>query len=619
MTNFLARRFSVPRRFQRSLTHISILGLFVLSLPACSLLPGTPKVVNETHSDDQHSLHYSTTNLTALTPRNTAKADYQAIPTETLYALLVAEMAGQRQHYDVALANYLRQAQQTQSPEIAERATRIALFVGAKGIAQQALNIWLQADPDNLGAQQVAAQIYMEAGDYSRALSHIVKLQTLTGVSEYDFLVANAGSLPSEAKQSLLTELQQLRHEQPRNGSLWLATGLLLQQLGQYSEALADIEKALKYSDQSLSAGLQKARLLTLLNKTDDALAWLDKLEQTYPNHKGILVLKARILLEQKRLEDARLAFTELQNTFPEDATILLTLALINDETGHTELARENLYQLLAAQEFTNEAHYYLGRMADRDGLNDLAIEQYSQVNGGKDFLNAQLRATFLSYEEHGLSAARDLLHEQKRLYPELQTEFFRIEAELLIHARQLPKAMTVLNAALNAAPDNLELRYARAMLGERMNNLKLLEQDLRHILSLDQDNVNALNALGYTLADRTQRFAEASELLQRAHELAPKNPAIIDSLGWLYFRQGDIAKAKPLLEQAFALYPDHEIAAHLGELLWLENDHTSAIKIWQRGYQQTPDSSIIDSTLKRLHIDRSHWPSDQPTAQDNE
>lgn len=618
MTNFLARRFSVSRRFQRLLTHIGILSLFAFSLPSCSFLPATPKVATETRSDDQHSLHYSTTDLTALAPR-TANADARPIPVETLYALLVAEMAGQRQHYDIALANYLKQAQQTQSPEIAERATRIALFVGAKRIAQQALNIWLQTDPDNPSAQQVAAQIYIEAGDYSRALGHIVKLQELTGISEYDFLVANAGLLPNEAKQELLAELQQLRQQQPRNGSLWLATGLLLQQLGQYQAALADIEKALKYSAQPLSAGLQKARLLTLLNKTNDALAWLNKLEQSYPSHKGILVLKARILLEQKRLEDARLAFTELQHSFPEDAAILLTLALINDETGHTELARENLYQLLAAQEFTNEAHYYLGRMADRDGLNDLAIEQYSQVSAGKEFLNAQLRATFLTAEEYDLGTARDYINEQKNRYPEFRSEFTRIEVELLIQASQFTTAIAVLNIALAANPDDLELRYSRAMLGERLNNLKLLEQDLKHILSLEKDNVNALNALGYTLADRTERFSEASELLHRAHELSPKNPAIIDSLGWLYFRQGDIAKAKPLLEQAFKLYPDHEIAAHLGELLWLENDHTNAIKVWQRGYKQTPDSRIIDGTLKRLQIDRSHWPIDQPTVQDNE
>ncbi|QQD23592.1 tetratricopeptide repeat protein [Venatoribacter cucullus] len=544
------------------------------------------------------------TNATVAAPATgAATTAARPIPAATLYSLLVAEMAGQRQRFDIALYHYMDQARTTGDPAIAERAARIAQFVGSPPHASEAVDIWLQSEPDNPAPHQAAAQLLMEQGQHQQALQHLEELQRLTGISQYDYLAANAGHLPAEQQQELLQHLQQLLQQQPDNASLWYACAIMQQHLARYDEALHSTEKALQKDPQHLSAGIQKARILVLLKRPDDALQWLQKLRRQHPQNKGIQVLQARILLEQRRMEDALNAFSELHKNFPEDAAILLSLALLYEEAGQYEQASACFYQLLASQAHVNEAHFYLGRIADKEGRPDQAINHFSQVDSGREFLPAQLRAAQLMEQEHGLAAARDFLQEQQQQHPQHQTDLLRIEIELLSSAGEYQTALNLLSDELQQQPEHIDLRYTRAMLAERTDNLPLMEADLRHIIERQPQHAEALNALGYALADRTERWAEALPFIERALEISPDNPAVIDSLGWVYFRMGDIDKALPLLEQAFSLMPDHEIAAHLGEVLWLTGDRERALEVWQQGYEQTPDSPIIDRTLERLQV----------------
>lgn len=577
-----------------------LLTLALAGLSACTPLQTT--AINEPdniQSDEQQTLHYSTPEL----PVSQTTPHYRPMPADTLYSLLLAELAGQRQRYDVALDQYLRQASKTRDPDIAERAARIAQFVGSQPHAAAALTIWLEAEPDNPAAHQAAAQLEMEAGNFSAALRHLQHLQHLTGISQYDYLAANAGHLPAPQQQQLLHNLQQLRQQQPGNAALWFATGMLNQHLQQYDDALRDVNQALKLQPDMLSAALQKGRVLALLQRWDEALKWLSALRREHPQHKGIQVLQARILLEQRRMDEARDAFASLHQHFPDDTAILLSLALLDEETGNREQARDRFYQLLASQSHVSEAHFYLGRIADDEDDADTAINHFSQVGDSREYLPAQLRAAYLTQAAHGLDAARDYLQQQRQLHPRFRTELLRVEVELLSAEQQYPQALQLLTEALQETPDDTELLYTRAMIAERTADLPALERDLRRVLTLQPDNTEALNALGYALADRTDRWTEALPLIERALQLAPDNPAVIDSLGWVYFRMGQVDKALPLLQKAFSLMPDHEIAAHLGELLWITGDRQQAATVWQQGYEHTPDSDIINRTLERLQL----------------
>ncbi|MAD46973.1 MAG: hypothetical protein CMI02_11970 [Oceanospirillaceae bacterium] len=538
---------------------------------------------------------------------------YRPMPAATLYSLLVAEMAGQRQRFDISLYNYMDQARKTRDPDIAARATRIAQYVGSSSLSMEALGIWLDSDPHNPAAHQAAAQLYMEQGRFSAALEHLATLQELAGISQFDYLAANSGHLPQDKQRQLAQELADLQQRYPEDASLWYARAIMAQQLNQLPDAVSLIDRALDINPDYLSAGLQKARILALMEDYDAALDWLAELHEAHPEHKGVQVLSARIWLDKQDMKRALSEFTRLHENYPEDSAILLSLALLEHELGETLLASGHFDQLLARQSHTNEAHFYLGQIAETDGHMQTAIEHYAQVGAGREFLPAQLRAAWLVNDLQGVDAAREYLDSRRAENPDMSTELVRIEAEILSTAGLKDDALQLLSTALSVSPDNVDLLYTRAMLAEQVDNLAMLEQDLRTIIRLQPDHAEALNALGYTLADRTERWSEALPLIRRAMELSPDNPAVIDSLGWIYFRMGDFAQAGPLLAKAFSLMPDHEIAAHYGELLWLTGEQDKALGIWAAGLEQTPGSRIILRTLERLKISTDQLPaSDQ-------
>jgi tetratricopeptide (TPR) repeat protein len=183
---------------------------------------------------------------------------------------------------------------------------------------------------------------------------------------------------------------------------------------------------------------------------------------------------------------------------------------------------------------------------------------------------------------------------------PDYALQLYLIEIESLSKQQRFDAAWQRMAEALEQFPEDLNLIYTRAMLAEKRGNLAGLEQDLRFIIEREPDNAMALNALGYTLADRTTRYAEAHELIARAYELNPDDPAILDSLGWVNYRMGNLAEAEKLLRQALERMPDHEVAAHLGEVLWVSGQQDAARKVWRQALSETPDSSVLQETLKR-------------------
>lgn len=588
--------------FKHTFAVLVVISLLVIS--GCSTYATSKTDANKVGYDEEQSLYYSVPEISEETP----PVKYRPIEADTLYALLTAEMAGHRKRFDIALDHYLEQAQSTKDADIAERTVRIALFMGSSYHAIEALKVWLEVEPENPILHQTAAQVLMESGDFKQALVHMQTLQTLTGISQYDFLAANAGHLSQTYKEELLQDLQTIKLSQPQNPSLLYAEGLMLQQLKRYPESYAAIEEALRVKPDLLSAALQKARVLVLLERPEDAIKWLTKLRKKHPSNKGVQVLHARVLLEQRQYDKAHIAFKELHKNFPEDSNILLSLALLNDELGYKEEAKDSFYQLIVNEEHLSEAHFYLGRLAEEEGHTHEAISHFSQVAPSREFLAAQLKAAYLIKNEFSLITAQEFLRDNSEHYPNYKHDLFRIELELLIDDGEFNQALLLLGEALEHTPKNIDLLYTRAMLGERVNDLELLETDLRTILKIQPNHTDSLNALGYTLADRTDRFEEALQLIQQAYSQRPNSPAIMDSLGWVHFRMGDYEKALPLLEKAFSVFPDHEIAAHLGELLWLTDQQDKAIEVWQAGLQNNPASNTILNTLERLKINTDDW-----------
>jgi tetratricopeptide (TPR) repeat protein len=215
--------------------------------------------------------------------------------------------------------------------------------------------------------------------------------------------------------------------------------------------------------------------------------------------------------------------------------------------------------------------------------------------------LPAQLRQADILMGNGNTAEASRRLAQARVDQPDYAIQLYLIEAETLTNNNQGERGWQVLSQALKQYPDDLNLLYTRAMLAEKRNDLKQMESDLRAILKREPDNAMALNALGYTLSDRTTRYAEAKALIEHAHQLNPEDPAVLDSLGWVNYRLGNLDEAERLLRQALERFPDHEVAAHLGEVLWAKGEQREARKIWGKALEQQPDSPVLRSTIKRL------------------
>ncbi|MEX0162807.1 tetratricopeptide repeat protein [Pseudomonas brassicacearum] len=525
---------------------------------------------------------------------------YGSFSEETIFSLLSAELAGQRNRFDIALDNYVTQAINTQDPGISERAFRIAEYLGADQPALDTALIWAKNAPEDLEAQRAAAVQLARAGRYDDSMMYMEKVLLGKGDTHFDFLALSAADTDQETRNGLMKSFDRLLQRHPNNGQLIFGKALLLQQDGDTQGALTLLE------DNPPEAGevapiLLRARLLQGLNRGDEALPLLEKSIKKYPDDKRLRLTYARMLVENNRMDDAKMEFSSLVQQYPEDDELRYSLALVCLEAKAWEEAKGYLEDLIARESHVDSAHLNLGRIAEERNDPESALIEYAQVGPGNDYLPAQLRQADILMSNGKTPDAQSRLAVQRDSQPDYGIQLYLIEAETLAANNQGDKAWNVLQQALKQYPDDLNLLYTRAMLAEKRNDLAQMEKDLRLIIQRDPDNAMALNALGYTLSDRTTRYDEAKLLIEQAHQINPEDPAVLDSLGWVNFRLGNLDEAERLLRQALERFPDQEVAAHLGEVLWANGKQREARQIWSRFLKDQPDSPILRSTIKRL------------------
>ena len=525
---------------------------------------------------------------------------YGSFSEETIFSLLSAELAGQRNRFDIALDNYVTQAINTQDPGISERAFRIAEYLGADQAALDTAMIWAKNAPDDLEAQRAAAVQLARAGRYDDSMMYMEKVLLGKGDTHFDFLALSAADTDQETRSGLMKSFDRLLQRHPNNGQLIFGKALLLQQDGDSKGALTLLE------DNPPEAGevapiLLRARLLQGMNRGDEALPLLEKSIKKYPDDKRLRLTYARMLVENNRMDEAKVEFSSLVQQYPEDDELRYSLALVCLEAKAWEEAKGYLEDLIARESHVDSAHLNLGRIAEERNDPESALVEYAQVGPGNDYLPAQLRQADILMGNGKTSEAQSRLAVQRDAQPDYAIQLYLIEAETLAANNQGDKAWNVLQQALKQYPDDLNLLYTRAMQAEKRNDLAQMEKDLRLIIQRDPDNAMALNALGYTLSDRTTRYDEAKVLIEQAHQINPEDPAVLDSLGWVNFRLGNLDEAERLLRQALERFPDQEVAAHLGEVLWANGKQREARQIWSKFLKEQPDSPLLRGTIKRL------------------
>lgn len=564
--------------------------LIGLSLSGCASLMGSK---DETSAEEPAPAKAETTSK--------ASVEYADFEPEVLFLLLSGEVAAQRGRYDVTLVNYLKAAQKSRDKGVIERAMRIARSLNGDNAQKQLAELWLEVDPDNLEALRVSAIQAVKRNQLDVALGYMEKIMDLGGDADFDSLAAMAGNLPPEQQEELLFLYKEMAERHPNSPELEYSIALLLKVNGDPGQALDRLTPLLADNPNFQPAIILKGDLLYQEGAKREALDHLMVNTRKFPSNRQMGTLYGRMLIGEGELQAAQDEFKRLVQQYPNTPGLRLSHALVALENGQDDLARQELTRLVQQGHHTNEANYYLGRLEDQADNTQQAIGYYMGVTQGNYYFPALARTSALLAADDRLDEAVANIRSLKDANPEQAENFWLLEVNLLLDQNRQQPALATATSALEEFPANIQIRYARAMLLDTLDRPEDAIEDLKRIIDEDPGNAVALNALGYILTTRTDRLGEARNYIERALALDPENPAILDSMGWVLFQQDQLEPALDYLAQAWAAFPDPEVAAHYGEALWVSGAEEQARIIWKQGLEQDPEHDVLRETIQRL------------------
>ena len=524
---------------------------------------------------------------------------------ELLYRIMLAEIAGQRGELDAALATYLDLARNTRDPKLAERATRIAVYARDVEAATEAATIWVELEPQSPDPHQVLAAMALRRGDEEQAFTHLEEMLDHAAGSLDEKLLMIANLLGREKDGTLVMSLlERLLVSRQNSPEALYAFSHVVARLGDLDRSAQLLEKALALEPENENAILSYVSVLQRQKRMDEALGQLEHVLKRRHDRKEddfeLRMAYARLLADARRFDDSLKQFEILAAKQPGNTEVSFALGLLHLQANRVAEAEPYFKKLVNNEERGDDASYYLGRIAEERESYDQANVWYLGVQGGENYFDAQVRLGLILAKQDRLDEARTHLRSVRTRNAEERALLVQAEGELLTEGKRFDDAMSVYDQALQAG-FNSDVMYARAMLAEKMDRLDILERDLREILEKDPGNAQALNALGYTLADRTDRFDEALQFIQRALTISPSDFYILDSMGWVLYRMRRLDEAEGYLRKALVLRQDSEVAAHLGEVLWAKGDRKGANEIWNTALRETPGDGKLLDVIKRF------------------
>lgn len=566
-------------------------GAAVAATPASSAAAVVPDVAAQAAAE-------------SATPRAPARdVDPQAL-SEAQFHIMAGEMAAGRQQPELAAAEFLQALAVIDDLELAQRATAMAAASRNEDLALRAARRWLELDPQSGEAREVITRVALRQNDLATVETQAIALIRGNPASPGEgfrqvALILGQTSLPTQQEEAL-TVMNRLVTQWPDLAGAHHAMGLLALRFGQLTLAERAAVQARSLAPRDREHALLLVAIYLKQERLADAEAAAEQLIRSDKEPAELRVAYARLLLDADQRAAAR---TQLEKALATqsslvDARYALGVLAFNDRNFR---AATDYFKPMLEGPRAQDAAFELGRVAEAQSQYAEALKYYDRVVRGPQALDAAVRRANIFARTDRLPEARDLMQRLREQLPQLAQRFFLAEGEMLLSQEQLAPAKSLYDEALKEFPDDPDLTYARSLVHERQNRLDLAEQDLRTLIQRDPEDARALNALGYMLAVHTPRLDEAHELVVRALQLEPEDPAIIDSMGWVQFKRGEVADARQWLEKAFARFPDPEVAAHLGEVLWSLGEKDKARSIWNGALRNDPEHPVLTETLQRL------------------
>ncbi|MFC4160260.1 tetratricopeptide repeat protein [Chitinimonas lacunae] len=594
--------------FRRAMLTLSVLAALAgcATVPAApAAKPSAPAPAAQAAPQPEEAVEETADSAPAPTAEAEPANNYpkQPLTPELLYKILVGDLAHQRGQGGLAVQAWLEVAKQSGDPRAARRAMEVAYGAGQMELAIEAAKLWRDTDQAaGLLPRQTMLTLLLRAKRTDEAVAELLAVLNAKPDDTPSLLLQlhTLWNNHVDAKEALrLTQL--VAGHYPQHPESQLAIALSAQSAGQNEVALAAVDRALAMKPDWESAIVYRARLLDSKTGTA-ALDYLRATSKSQPGLKEVRTALARELVEAKQYIEARDVFAALGRTDPTEIEYAVGEALAAMQ-GRDYPGAERAFQRALTLNPKQPAvlHYYLGIAAEEQWRMEDAIKYYAQVEDGEYAAQANTRLA-RAYAKLGRRDEAFATSAQLPVHTEAdQIAKVQVEAQVFRELRELDRARATLDEGLTRFADNPELLYDRSLILEMQGRIEEAERDLRRYIERNPDNALGLNALGYTLANRTQRFDEAEKLIRQALEREPENPVILDSMGWLEFRRGNINEAIKWLGRAFAAMPDPEIAAHYGEALWHANRRSEARKIWAAGSKLDPRHEVLAETMQRL------------------
>ena len=533
--------------------------------------------------------------------------EYGAFTEEQLYRAIVGELEANSGDIAAAGDSYLDLALGTKDLGVILRAVQFASIANDTNALLQLGLVWASVDPTDPQPQLLLAIEYLEAGAFDRAIPRMARVLELGGSIDFSALSSRTGQLNPQSRAQLIKALEPLFTQFPDDDSLALAQVQLLAQSGEYDAALTALDTARAQVTQTAGTVLLETQILQNMGRADDAARVMRAGVKVFDTDPILRASLARLYISQDKFDDALEQYTILIAQDAENWEAVYAKALVHLEIEEYGEAESLFQRLIVSGERVDESRYYLATSFERQGQLERAIDNYRLVSiGTKDFLGAQQQATRLSIALGAVDAAHDWLQRVSRGQPRLEVLFINMEAQLLQQAGLPAKAKQLLDRSLNRYPGEVDLLFARVIYFDSIKDLASSEADLRSIIAIKPDDARALNHLGYMLADQTTRYEEALTLLESAIALNPGDPATTDSLAWAQYKLGRYEDALQNIRRAFAVFPDPEVASHMGEILWMMGRRDEALAVWQRALEGAPDDPLVTEAMQRLQTQAS-------------